>query len=229
VSDEAGPPSAAAPPAKAPVKLPETTEGMPWVSNHEIKKEANPFTDRDWRMFGYAWSGFLVRIILIFGAVFTVYQFLAAREDKRVERTLDLADIWEKEEYQAAQRALDVRIGALNAKFRADLGSNPSEAQRALFKRRIGAIAMTDAGGEGLEAFQGSFDRIVYFLNRVGSCVETDLCSRRIADAYFKDFAVSFWGYFAGYIDEQRRAGAPTYAGPLEAFVGVAPAPTATR
>ena len=43
----------AAAPAKAPEAkqtLPETTEGFPWPSSHEIKKESNPFTDRDWRM-----------------------------------------------------------------------------------------------------------------------------------------------------------------------------------
>ena len=45
---------------KKPETLPETTEGFPWPSSHEIKKESNPFTDRDWRMLIYAWSGLLV-------------------------------------------------------------------------------------------------------------------------------------------------------------------------
>ena len=82
--------SAPATPARKPARLPETTEGHPWVSSQEIKKESNPFTEKDWRMLVYVWSGLAVRIVLVAGAVFSVYQFLLAREETRVQRALEM-------------------------------------------------------------------------------------------------------------------------------------------
>ncbi|RUX47734.1 hypothetical protein EOA33_17590, partial [Mesorhizobium sp. M4A.F.Ca.ET.050.02.1.1] len=97
--------------------LPETTEGFPWPSSHEIKKESNPFTDRDWRMLAYAWSGLLVRLVIIFTLLFSVFQFLANQEQKRVEQTMSLVELWESKDLQQAQRALKERLTGLNAKY----------------------------------------------------------------------------------------------------------------
>jgi hypothetical protein len=227
-----------APPAPAPApakskQLPETTEAYPWPSNHEIKKESNPFTDRDWRMLVYAWSGLFVRIIIVFGALFTVYQFLAAREEKRVERSLELVTLWESEAYQDAQRALRQRLSALNTRNAALFQGKLTETQRGVILGRIGEEALSEDGGTmPLADFQEEFDRIVYFLNRLSFCIEGDLCSRAVLDAYFRDYGVSFWSYFSAHIQKQRRAGLPNYAKPLETYVlsvkSVEPTPPAS-
>lgn len=214
-------PVAAAPAAakKSPT-LPETTEGYPWVSNHEIKKESNPFTDRDWRMWTYAWFGLLVRVLLVFGGMFSVYQFLMAREEKRVERSLALVEMWEEPGYQTAQEAVRQRLAALNTKFPNPFGEKPTVAERSEYLERLGLIAVSADGGDmPLQEFQAHFDRIVYFLNRMSFCIEGDLCSRDVADAFFRDYAVSFWAYFSGYVAKQRKAGASTYAMPIENYV----------
>ena len=219
---EAGPPAAAsgALPAKKKTQLPETTEGFPWPSNHEIKKESNPFTERDWRMWLYAWSGLVVRFTIILGAAFTNYQYLANREQTRVQRTLELVELWEKPEYQDAQRAVKQRLSELNEKYANLLGANPTEKEMAVYYDRIGLEAMTASGGTmPLAEFGGQFDRVVYFLNRIAFCVEGAICSQRIADAYFRDYAASFWQYFAGYIAKQRKAGANSYARPIEDYL----------
>ena len=65
-----------------------------------------------------------------------------------------------------------------------------------------------DGGVMPLPEFQDQFDRLVYFLNRVSFCVEGNLCDRDIADAYFQDYANSFWRYFRGYVEKQRKGGA---------------------
>lgn len=213
------PPTVAAQ-ARNKATLPETTEGLPWPSSHEIKKETNPFTDRDWRMWLYAWAGLLVRVMVIFGALFSIYQFLAAREQARVQRTFELVELWERSEYQAAQAALRQRLLLLNQKYGGDLGQNASPEDIAEYSRRIGLKAMSADGGDmPLAQFQEQFDRIVYFLNRVSSCVEGKLCSRDVADTYFMDYARSFWGYFAGYVADQRKAGATSFARPIETYV----------
>ncbi|MGX5826552.1 DUF4760 domain-containing protein [Mesorhizobium sp. 43Arga] len=210
-------------PAKAPAAketLPETTEGFPWPSSHEIKKESNPFTDRDWRMLVYAWSGLLVRFAIIFTLAFSVYQFLANQEQKRVEQTMSLVELWETKDYQQAQRALKDRLAALNAKYDKLLSANPSPTEEQVFRQRIGIEAMSASGGDmPLADFSENFDRIVYFLNRLSFCVDGKLCSRKVTDAYFRDYAVSFWSYFAGYVDKQRKAGSPTFATAIEAYV----------
>lgn len=218
----------AAPPAsptagagKKKVVLPETTEAFPWPSNHEIKKESNSFTDRDWRMWLYAWMGLLVRVTIVLGAIFTVYQYLSAREQNRVQRTLELVELWERSEYQDAQTALRQRLAALNQKYANLLGSNPSAKELDVYYSRIGIEAMSESGGAmPLTEFSAHFDRVVYFLNRVAFCVVGNLCAEDIADAYFRDYAASFWQYFAGYIERQRKAGAASFARPIESYVG---------
>lgn len=215
---QAAPASTAKAPGKA--ALPETTEGFPWPSSHEIKKESNPFTDRDWRMLVYAWSGMAVRFAIIFTLMFSVYQFLANQEQKRVEQTMSLVELWETKDYQQAQRALKDRLAALNAKYDNLLSANPSLTEEQVFRQRIGIEAMTASGGDmPLADFSDNFDRIVYFLNRLSFCVDGNLCSRKVSDAYFRDYAVSFWSYFAGYVDKQRKAGSPTFALPIETYV----------
>ncbi|MER8531131.1 hypothetical protein NKH61_09415 [Mesorhizobium sp. M1005] len=217
-------------PQKKPVSLPETVEGLPWVSNHEVKKEANPFTDRDWRMLVYAWSGLLVRLAIIFTLIFSVYQFLANQEQKRVEQTMSLVELWESKDYQQAQRALKQRLAALNAKYGNLLSANPTPTEEQVFRQRIGIEAMSATGGDmPLAEFSDNFDRIVYFLNRLSFCVEGRLCSRQVADSYFRDYAASFWSYFAGYIDKERKAGSPTFAQPIENYVRQAPPSAQSR
>jgi hypothetical protein len=207
-------------PVKKPAALPETTEGYPWMSNHEVKKESNPFTDKDWRMWLYAWAGMAVRVVLVAGAIFTVYQFLTVREEARVQRAFEMVELWEKPEYQTAQRAVKKRIDDLNVRYAAILGDQAGANERAVVMRKIGMEAMTAEGGSvPLEEFSAEFDRVVYFLNRISFCVQGNLCSREVIDAYFADYAKSFWAYFADYVGGQRKSLSPSYAEPVEAYV----------
>jgi len=217
-------------PAKPAAKktLPETAEGLPWVSTQEIKKETNPFTERDWRMLVYAWMGMAVRVVVVFGALFTVYQFLTAQEQSRVQRAFEMVEMWERPEYQAAQRAVRSRIETLNSRYATILGDQPTSNARAVVMRKIGQEAMTAEGGSlPVAQFREEFDRVVYILNRVAFCVESKLCSREVADAYFGDYAHSFWNYFAGYVEGQRKTVSPTYARPIENYVLSVPTPAA--
>ncbi|HTV68493.1 MAG TPA: hypothetical protein VMF90_08155, partial [Rhizobiaceae bacterium] len=73
----------------------------------------NLFVGGDWRVSANAWAGFGLRVLLILGSLFTVFQYLAAREEKRVERTLEIVEMWERPEFQEAQRAVKVRLADL--------------------------------------------------------------------------------------------------------------------
>lgn len=196
-------------------------EPLPLASPQEIKKEANPFTDPSPLMRSYAWAGYILRLMLIVGAMFTVVQYLTARQERRVERTMQLVELWEQRDYQEAQQALKKRLVDLNTKYAGLLGAQPSERELAVYNRRIGMEALTDGGGEQPVAeFQAHFDHILYLLNRVAACSTANICAPEVSDQYFRDFAKSFWGYFAGYINRQRQAGSVSYAKPLEDYLG---------
>ncbi len=211
----------AAPPAPRRIEqLPETTEGFPEVSSHEIKPESNPFTSRDLRMLAYAWAGMAVRVLIVLGGLFSAYQYMEAKEEKRVERTLQLVELWERAEYQGAQQAVARRLDALNERYAGLLGANPSPAERQVYLDQIGIEAMTaDGGTMPLPEFRAEFGRVLYFLNRMAFCVEGKLCSRSMVDGYFGDYARSFWDYFSGHVALERKGGATSYAAPLEAFL----------
>ena len=167
----------AKPPAPRKIEqLPETTEAFPDVSTHEIKPESNPFTSRDWRMLGYAWAGMAVRVMILLGGAFTAYQYLDAKEEKRVERTLQLVELWERGEYQTAQQTVADRLDALNARYAGLLGANPTPAERRVYLEQIGIEAMKEDGGSmPLGEFRAQFNRVLYFLNRMAFCVEGKL------------------------------------------------------
>lgn len=227
-SDTPVPGSGAAPTAKPESKpaaakkasLPETTEGLPWTSNHEVKKESNPFTDRDWRMWIYAWSGLLVQLVIIFGGIFSVYQYIQNAKESRLKKTFELLEQWEKPDYQAAQIALRDRLAGLNARYASLLPSDPSPTEIAVYMDRIGLEAMKEDGGTmPLPEFKAHFDRIVFFLNRVATCVQGNQCAADVTNDYFRDFSVSFWNYFGKYSRQMRLAGSTTLSVPLEEFV----------
>jgi hypothetical protein len=203
-------------------RMAERSEAFPEVED-EVRRENNPFTDGDWRMLSYAWSGFALRILLVLGTIFSVVQYLQAREEKRVERTLELVELWDRPEYQDAQRALKRRLTELNTRFAGDLGRTATPKELTIFHERIGIEAMK-AEGDSIQAeeFREAFDRIVYFLNRVSFCVEGGLCSQDVAEAYFRDYVQSFWSYFAGHIRQERRRGSPNFARPIEEYVASA-------
>ncbi|MBX3567976.1 MAG: hypothetical protein KF914_07960 [Rhizobiaceae bacterium] len=213
-------PSVVPAPAARKATLPETTEGMPWPSSHEIKRESNPFTERDWRMLAYAWSGLAVRFAVIFAGAFSVYQFLATTEEKRVERTFQLLETWEKPEYQEAQLAVRERIADLLKRYPSQFGANPSQTELAVYMDRIGLAAMREDGGAmALPDFKKRFDSLVYFLNRVATCVQANQCSRQVTDDYFRDLSVTFWNYFSKYVRQVRASGSSTFAVPVEEYV----------
>lgn len=207
-------------------ELPEGITGYPDRPADDVRKESNPFTERDWRMLGYAWSGFVLRLLLIAGGIFTVYQYVQTRDEARIGRTLEMVDLWEQPQYQEAQRAVRQRIAALNERYSRLIGENPSPEELRVYRSRIGMEAMSEDGGEmPLPDFEEHFDRIVYFLNRVAFCVESDMCKREVADAYFRDYAQSFWAYFEGHVDRRRTLGSPSFATAIERFIEADPQP----
>jgi len=168
----------------------------------------------------YAWAGLAVRVAVIFAGAFSVYQFLATTEEKRVERTFQLLELWERPEYQEAQLAVRQRIADLLERYPNQFGDDPSPTELAVYMDRIGLAAMREDGGTmPLPEFRRHFDALVYFLNRVATCVQANQCSRQVTDDYFRDLSVTFWNYFSKYARQVRAAGSTTFSVPIEEYV----------
>ncbi|HTV67566.1 MAG TPA: hypothetical protein VMF90_03420, partial [Rhizobiaceae bacterium] len=110
------------------------------------------------------------------------------------------------------------------------LGKDPSKQELDYYYKQIGIAAMTAAGGSmPLTQFEEHFDRVIYFLNRLSHCVSGNICDAEIADDYFHEYAASFWNYFSGYIENQRKGGSANFAKPIEEFVQRGQAEEGTR
>jgi hypothetical protein len=204
-------------------KLPETASGLPIKSPHDVDEEDNPFKARDWRMFLYAWTGFALRVLLCVGAVFSALQYMQSRHEARIGRTLSLVELWERPEYQDAQRAVKRRLAVLADRTASMITEKTTDAELDIIMSSIGLQAMSAEGGTlPIEEFEEKFERVAYFLGRLGSCVEGNLCDRKVADEFFLDFARSFWRYFAGHIERERGRGSPTFASAIESYVNAA-------
>ncbi len=203
-----------------PPKKADTGSGLPLPSTQDPKEEPNPFIASDWRLFVFAWSGFALRILLCIGAIFSAMQFMQSRHEKRVERSLDLVSLWESDNIQNANSAVKRRLGELNLQSASMITPQTTPEQLDIIMGSIGNKAMTPEGGDmPLVEFQDHFDRVVYFLSRVASCVEGNLCDREVADEFFLDYARSFWRYFSGWIEKQRRQGSPNLAVGVENYL----------
>ena len=64
-----------------------------------------------------------------------------------------------------------------------------------------------------------NFDRIVYFLNRVSFCVDGKLCIARVADAYFRDYAVRSGATFPATSRSSASPVRANYAAAIEKYV----------
>ena len=181
----------------------------------------NLFEGGDWRVSANAWAGFGLRVLLIAGTLFTVYQYMMQRAEMRVERALALVELWDQDKYQEAAKAVKDRLAGLLAKNPNPFGAKPTEKDLAFYYARIGEQALDSSGADpATPQFQEEFDRLVYFLNRVSFCVDRNICDRDIAQNYFQDYAASFWRYFRGYAEKRRKQGEPAYAVAIEKFVG---------
>ena len=74
-------------------------------------------------------------------------------------------------------------------------------------------------GEAALREYSERFDRVVYFLSRVVSCVAGNLCDRGVADEFFLDYARSFWRFFSDSIAKERGRGAPNFAIAIENYL----------
>lgn len=175
-----------------------------------------PVAERDPdRLFGIRlriWEGvsYIVTVFGAFGLLFAVYQYHAAGEAERSKETLALIEIWETRAYSAAFDRLRHKVTEFTASVPdadLDIARNSVQAADNLRRKMYGQVlANPDA--------RADLDKVVYFFNRLGLCVQANLCSFRTAFIFFKDPLEGFMSNFSNYITA-RQEELPGYANGL--------------
>ena len=153
----------------------------------------------------------VVTVLGVFGGLIGVVQYTQTVEAKRAEKTLELIDKWTKEGYRAGflrlrDRTFDVlqnQSGPDSEKVAPNAGPN----LRAYIVREV--LGMDGAGDD--------FEKVVYYFNYLGLCVEADVCSDKAAQVFFDDTLLDFLSFYEGEVDE-RRLQMPDYAEGLKSL-----------
>lgn len=167
----------------------------------------------DRRMLGVAvwrWEAlsYIVATLGALGVVFGVYQYYQQLEANRARETLAMIELWETRGYRDAfvtlrRDMLDywATVPPADIEFAKSSPIAAENLRNALFR------AVIDTSEEKA----GRFERIVYFYNRLGLCVQAKLCSASTARIFFDDPLRSFLSNFEARIDAERET-LPGYA-----------------
>ncbi|GAB5461023.1 DUF4760 domain-containing protein [Hoeflea alexandrii] len=156
-----------------------------------------------WEAFSY-----FITTLGALGIVLGVYQYVQQLEANRARETLAMIEIWEtrgyREDFDALSRDMvaywdnvpkqDIELAKANQRAAANL-------RKAFFREMIDKSA----------ANMKRFDRVVYFFNRLGLCIEAQLCSPYTARVFFEDTITAFLSNFEPRIAEKRKT-LPGYA-----------------
>lgn len=129
-------------------------------------------------------------------------QYTSQVESGRAEHTLDMIEMWETRGYRESYLALGSEVAAfLAAVAPEDLALVESNARAASnFRKRLVA-GVLDA-----DSAKADFDKVVYFFNRLGLCVEANVCSERTAQVFFEDTLLQFTQNFGEHLGSLQAA-----------------------
>lgn len=154
------------------------------------------------------WStlGSMVAVAGFLGGIFWgIWEYRAQNEAERGARTLELVDRWEAQGTRASYQALATALAKVEVD-EADLISAKSSAEKtAHLRKRISDIVLRDP------ARRQDYDEVVYFFNRLGLCVQGDICSGKVAELFFDHTVQQFWLNFHEEIAAQSES-LPDYA-----------------
>lgn len=152
----------------------------------------------------------LVKALTIAGVVFAAWQYLEARQEARIARTLAYVERFEQGDVGAARQRINGVIREYLPQF-ANIEGITQEDRDSM------VLSIVEVGGA---SFERDIDLIVDFFHGLSICVQEVLCERGVAERYFASSdATNIWANFEPYV-RTRRENNPAFARALEAFVG---------
>jgi hypothetical protein len=150
----------------------------------------------------------VAKAFAIAGVMFAGWQYLEARQETRVARTLTYIERFEQGDAAAARQRINGVLREYLPQFEA-IESISAEDRDAMI------LSIVEGGGPQLEQ---DIDLIADFFLGMSICVQERLCERGVAERYFgASDTTNIWLNFAPYF-HYRRANNPDYARALEYF-----------
>ena len=139
-------------------------------------------------------------IFTLLGAGWAVFEYRARVESERASRTISYIDLWESGGYQGdlklLQQAWSEFLSRIPDNQREDAASNPALMNN--LKQRYYSFL------DERTIDQSAVERVTYFFNRLSICVEANVCSEKVARAFFAELFDSFAGVFDFHIESNR-------------------------
>jgi len=150
----------------------------------------------------------LATVLGIISGMWAVYLFVQQIEATRAEKTLELVEFWADGPARSAYRRLDAEmsdlIDAMSDQDRAEVAA-ASEEERAEKRQQLGLKAAQN------QDVSEALEEVEFFFNRLAVCVDTQLCSRYVAQAFFKDTLETLLGAYGEAIKQRQDSGWPSF------------------
>lgn len=150
------------------------------------------------------WLDPMVKLAAVFAGVFAAYQYLAARTDARVARSLGYVDRYNdmSTPVGAAQARIEDTLWRHADTIR-DLQSFDLDPVVAAEMKRAFTSNLLAGTGETSNLWQ-ELTVVVRFFDALEICIDRDLCDEAAAMAFFSDPVVSTWGNFGEILKDRR-------------------------
>lgn len=186
-------------------------EGIRETPEPEVDKKTR---ERPSSVYGWIdwWANLAIKVSVIFGLFFSGFQYWKSVEREKIQRSFELVDLWQTDRIQKSFTVLKARLQEQqNEALRLMPNMTPQQAETA--QKVIGAkiVSMTDTDPTVDEALS----TMVYFLNRVANCANTNLCQVSVLDDFFFDYSKQFFLTFGSEI----MSGSKMDARPIDKYI----------
>ncbi|MAM10258.1 MAG: hypothetical protein CML23_07290 [Rhizobiaceae bacterium] len=151
---------------------------------------------------GWKWEA-LAGVVAAIGLMVAVPSFLFGiaqyswhLEGERARETLEMIDLWEVRGYQDTFSHFTEDVEELLAEIPTDELQMAAQSERAANNIRLKIAEALLSKGENEE----HFDKLLFFFNRLGLCVQAKLCSIRTAETFYSGTLNNFVDFFMPYI-----------------------------
>lgn len=151
-----------------------------------------------------------VKLGVLVGAAFGVWQYLEAKQQSRVARTSEYIDRFEDGQAGSSARRINAALRPYQDQF-ASLSTGGFSVED---RTEVVLTIVEEANGGALA---DDLDAFIDFYEGLDTCVQSSLCDAQVADRYFSPRAKEFWANFEPYIT-YRRANNPSFARGLENY-----------
>lgn len=150
----------------------------------------------------------LAAVLGIISGMWAVYLYIQQIDASRAEKTLELVEVWAngtaRPAYERLDREMTGLIDAMSDQDRVEVAAASAD-ERAEKRRQLGLKATQNP--DVLDALE----EVEFFFNRLAVCVDTQLCSRYVAQAFFKDTLETLLAAYGGAIEQRQHDGWPSF------------------